>query len=251
MLPGLREEAQSNGVGKPPSVRHPVRGAPGRSAPGRAGGPGAGVAGEALDGASCRHICPLSLTGPSVGGGGSGSQGGGPCSADGPLPTAVRVRGRYVVAGNGSASASTSYPSLLEDNRVEYRVTLSEDRLPRREEIRIRGPTRDDMEIQVTTGLLPGSACPSAQTHTCSFSSHCRAGVPLRAHRSPWSPESGSEGEPCRGTGGFQEGALRLRLRASRAGRVLGDQGLQWRGAQGRGARGPSGEEAAGGLGRP
>ncbi|XP_070234804.1 A disintegrin and metalloproteinase with thrombospondin motifs 13 [Bos mutus] len=62
---------------------------------------------------------------------------------------AVRVRGRYVVAGNGSASASTSYPSLLEDNRVEYRVTLSEDRLPRREEIRIRGPTRDDVEIQV------------------------------------------------------------------------------------------------------
>ncbi|XP_010830875.1 PREDICTED: A disintegrin and metalloproteinase with thrombospondin motifs 13-like, partial [Bison bison bison] len=69
---------------------------------------------------------------------------------------AVRVRGRYVVAGNGSASASTSYPSLLEDNRVEYRVTLSEDRLPRREEIRIRGPTRDDVEIQVTTGPLPG-----------------------------------------------------------------------------------------------
>ncbi|XDA73444.1 hypothetical protein R6Z07F_003667 [Ovis aries] len=62
---------------------------------------------------------------------------------------AVKVRGRYIVAGNGSISASTSYPSLLEDNRVEYRVTLSEDQLPRREEIRIRGPTRDDMEIQV------------------------------------------------------------------------------------------------------
>ncbi|XP_042103936.1 A disintegrin and metalloproteinase with thrombospondin motifs 13 isoform X2 [Ovis aries] len=62
---------------------------------------------------------------------------------------AVKVRGRYIVAGNGSISASTSYPSLLEDNRVEYRVTLSEDQLPRREEIRIWGPTRDDMEIQV------------------------------------------------------------------------------------------------------
>lgn len=61
----------------------------------------------------------------------------------------MKVRGRYIVAGNGSISASTSYPSLLEDNRVEYRVTLSEDQLPRREEIRIRGPTRDDMEIQV------------------------------------------------------------------------------------------------------
>ncbi|KAM9721999.1 A disintegrin and metalloproteinase with thrombospondin motifs 13 [Dama dama] len=62
---------------------------------------------------------------------------------------AVRVHGRYVVAGNGSISASTTYPSLLEDSRVEYRVTLNEDRLPRREEIHIQGPTRGDMEIQV------------------------------------------------------------------------------------------------------
>ncbi|XP_043325993.1 A disintegrin and metalloproteinase with thrombospondin motifs 13 [Cervus canadensis] len=62
---------------------------------------------------------------------------------------AVRVHGRYVVAGNGSISASTTYPSPLEDSRVEYRVTLNEDRLPRREEIRIQGPTRGDMEIQV------------------------------------------------------------------------------------------------------
>lgn len=179
-------------------------------------------------------------------GGYSGSQGGGPCGADGTSPTAVKVRGRYIVAGNGSISASTSYPSLLEDNRVEYRVTLSEDQLPRREEIHIRGPTRDDMEIQVTAGPPPGSACPSAQSHTRSFSSRWGAGVPLRAHRSPWSPESGSEGEPCRGAGGFpgrglaaeaQEGELRLW--ASTGGRVLGDQGLQWRGAQGRGGRGP------------
>ena len=202
-----------------------MRGAPGRSAPGRAGGPQAGVAGEALDGASCRHSCLPSLTGPSVGGGGSGSQGEGPCGADGPSPTAVRVCGRYVVAGNGSASASTSYPSLLEDSRVEYRVTLSEDRLPRREEIRIRGPTRDDMEIQVTAGPPPGSACPSAQTHTCSFSSRCGAGVPLRAHRSPWSPESGSEGEPCRGTGGFPGRGLAAEAAGKQGGERLGGPG--------------------------
>nr|XP_044634390.1 A disintegrin and metalloproteinase with thrombospondin motifs 13 [Equus asinus] len=62
---------------------------------------------------------------------------------------AVRIRGRYVVAGNSSISPSTTYPSLLEDSRVEYKVTLTEDRLPRREEIRIRGPTQEDMEIQV------------------------------------------------------------------------------------------------------
>ena len=162
-------------------------------------------------------------------GGGSGSQGGGPCGADGTLPTAVRVRGRYIVAGNGSISASTSYPSLLEDNRVEYRVTLSEDQLPRREEIRIRGPTQDDMEIQVTAGPPPGSACPSAQSHTRSFSSRWGAGVPLRALRSPWSSESGSEGEPCRGAGGFPGRGLaaearegELRLWASRGGESWG-----------------------------
>lgn len=33
---------------------------------------------------------------------------------------------------------------------MEYRVTLTEDRLPHLEEIHIRGPVRDDVEIQVT-----------------------------------------------------------------------------------------------------
>ncbi|XP_045702012.1 A disintegrin and metalloproteinase with thrombospondin motifs 13 isoform X2 [Phyllostomus hastatus] len=62
---------------------------------------------------------------------------------------AVRVRGRYVVAGNSSMSPSTMFPSPLEDSPIEYKVTLSEDRLPRLEEIRIRGPTREHVEIQV------------------------------------------------------------------------------------------------------
>ncbi|XP_024618127.1 A disintegrin and metalloproteinase with thrombospondin motifs 13 [Neophocaena asiaeorientalis asiaeorientalis] len=62
---------------------------------------------------------------------------------------AVRIRGRYVVAGNASISPSTTYPSLLEDSHIQYKVTLTEDRLPRLEEIHIQGPTQDDMEIQV------------------------------------------------------------------------------------------------------
>ncbi|XP_046321516.1 A disintegrin and metalloproteinase with thrombospondin motifs 13 isoform X6 [Marmota monax] len=62
---------------------------------------------------------------------------------------AMRIRGRYIVAGNGSISPSTTYPSLLEDSRVEYRVTLTEDQLPYLEEIRIWGPAQEDMEIQV------------------------------------------------------------------------------------------------------
>ncbi|XP_045431121.1 A disintegrin and metalloproteinase with thrombospondin motifs 13 [Pipistrellus kuhlii] len=62
---------------------------------------------------------------------------------------AVRIRGRYVVAGNFSISPSTSLPSPLEDHRIEYRVRLTEDRLPRLEELSIPGPTQDDVEIQV------------------------------------------------------------------------------------------------------
>ncbi|XP_036117570.1 A disintegrin and metalloproteinase with thrombospondin motifs 13 [Molossus molossus] len=62
---------------------------------------------------------------------------------------AVRIRGHYVVAGNASLSPSTTHPSLLEDSRIEYKVTLTEDRLPRLEELFIRGPTQGDTEIQV------------------------------------------------------------------------------------------------------
>ncbi|PNJ45222.1 ADAMTS13 isoform 4 [Pongo abelii] len=62
---------------------------------------------------------------------------------------AVRLGGRYVVAGKTSISPNTTYPSLLEDGRIEYRVALTEDRLPRLEEIHIWGPLQEDAEIQV------------------------------------------------------------------------------------------------------
>lgn len=61
----------------------------------------------------------------------------------------MRIQGHYIVAGKTSISPNTTYPSLLEDYRVEYRVTLTEDQLPHLEEIHIRGPVRDDIEIQV------------------------------------------------------------------------------------------------------
>ncbi|XP_027622423.1 LOW QUALITY PROTEIN: A disintegrin and metalloproteinase with thrombospondin motifs 13 [Tupaia chinensis] len=60
------------------------------------------------------------------------------------------TRGHSTGGGNKSLSPSTTYPSLLEDGRVEYRVALTEDRpMPRLEEIHIRGPRWEDMEIQV------------------------------------------------------------------------------------------------------
>ncbi|XP_077005183.1 A disintegrin and metalloproteinase with thrombospondin motifs 13 isoform X3 [Tamandua tetradactyla] len=62
---------------------------------------------------------------------------------------AVKVGGQYVVAGKTSPSPSITHPSLLEDSRLEYQVMLSEDQLPRLEEIRIWGPSQEDIEIQV------------------------------------------------------------------------------------------------------
>lgn len=80
------------------------------------------------------------------------------------------------MAGNSSISPSTTYPSLLEDSRVEYRVALTEDRLPQLEEIRILGPTQDDVEIQVTRrawgsqqgpppGITPSPDSPCSPDH--------------------------------------------------------------------------------------
>ncbi|XP_007952514.1 A disintegrin and metalloproteinase with thrombospondin motifs 13 [Orycteropus afer afer] len=77
---------------------------------------------------------------------------------------AVRIRGQYIVAGNSSISPNTTYPSLLEDCRIEYRVLLTEDQLPHREELHIQGPAQEDIEIQVYRryGEEYGSlACPN------------------------------------------------------------------------------------------
>ncbi|XP_055988649.1 A disintegrin and metalloproteinase with thrombospondin motifs 13 [Sorex fumeus] len=62
---------------------------------------------------------------------------------------AVKVAGRYVVAGNARPSGSTVYPSALEDLRLEYHVSLTAEQLPHREEIRIPGPAWEPMEVQV------------------------------------------------------------------------------------------------------
>lgn len=55
-----------------------------------------------------------------------------------------------MVSGTGSISLNATYPSVLEDNRVEYKVFLTEDNLPSWEEVRVDGPVQEDIEIQVT-----------------------------------------------------------------------------------------------------
>ncbi|XP_060697217.1 A disintegrin and metalloproteinase with thrombospondin motifs 13 [Hemiscyllium ocellatum] len=61
----------------------------------------------------------------------------------------VKIKDQYVVAGGQKISLNVSYPSILEDNRIEYRLYLTQQKLPDTEEIVIDGPTSDTIEIQV------------------------------------------------------------------------------------------------------
>ncbi|RMB93373.1 hypothetical protein DUI87_30068 [Hirundo rustica rustica] len=62
---------------------------------------------------------------------------------------AVKVKGEYVVAGKGKISLNVTYPSVLEDKQIKYRVFLTQDNLPSLEEIHVDGPTQEEIEIQV------------------------------------------------------------------------------------------------------
>uniref|UniRef100_W5M2D1 ADAM metallopeptidase with thrombospondin type 1 motif 13 n=1 Tax=Lepisosteus oculatus TaxID=7918 RepID=W5M2D1_LEPOC len=62
---------------------------------------------------------------------------------------AVTVGERYVLAGRGAVSRNTSYPSPLEDGRLEYRLHLTADHLPDSEELLLPGPVQERVDIQV------------------------------------------------------------------------------------------------------
>uniref|UniRef100_A0A8C6VJI6 ADAM metallopeptidase with thrombospondin type 1 motif 13 n=1 Tax=Naja naja TaxID=35670 RepID=A0A8C6VJI6_NAJNA len=62
---------------------------------------------------------------------------------------AVKIQGQYTVAGKGLVSLNVTYPAILEDNRLEYKVFLTEDKLPSLEEIHVAGRVQEETEIQV------------------------------------------------------------------------------------------------------
>ncbi|XP_070614770.1 A disintegrin and metalloproteinase with thrombospondin motifs 13 isoform X1 [Erythrolamprus reginae] len=62
---------------------------------------------------------------------------------------AVKIRGQYAVAGKGLISLNVTYPSILEDSQLEYRVYLTEDNLPILEEIHLAGRVQEETKIQV------------------------------------------------------------------------------------------------------
>ncbi|XP_031747422.1 A disintegrin and metalloproteinase with thrombospondin motifs 13 isoform X1 [Xenopus tropicalis] len=61
----------------------------------------------------------------------------------------IKVNDEYLVAGKGSISLNVTYPSVLEDQTIEYRLFLNADKLPHLEQIHIEGPTTKELEIQV------------------------------------------------------------------------------------------------------
>ncbi|NXI51442.1 ATS13 metalloproteinase, partial [Chloroceryle aenea] len=62
---------------------------------------------------------------------------------------AVKVKGEYVVAGKGIISLNVTYPSVLEDSQIKYKVFLTKNNLPSLEEVHVDGPTQEEIEIQV------------------------------------------------------------------------------------------------------
>ncbi|KAM6954456.1 A disintegrin and metalloproteinase with thrombospondin motifs 13 [Aplochiton taeniatus] len=62
---------------------------------------------------------------------------------------AVLVGDHYIVSGQGSMSLSVTHPSPLEDGHMVYRLSLSPDLLPLKEELLLQGPVRQETHIQV------------------------------------------------------------------------------------------------------
>ncbi|XP_054466491.1 A disintegrin and metalloproteinase with thrombospondin motifs 13 [Anoplopoma fimbria] len=62
---------------------------------------------------------------------------------------AVMVGDRYIVSGTGSMALTTTHPSPLDDNRLEYHLHLTPDLLPEMEELLLPGPLSEEINIQV------------------------------------------------------------------------------------------------------
>eukprot|EP00064_Thunnus_orientalis_P006589 superscaffoldBa00000692_g6607 len=62
---------------------------------------------------------------------------------------AVTTGDRFIVSGMESMALNMTYPSLLDDNRLEYRLHLTPDLLPEMEELLLPGPVQQEINIQV------------------------------------------------------------------------------------------------------
>ncbi|XP_068422423.1 A disintegrin and metalloproteinase with thrombospondin motifs 13 [Clinocottus analis] len=62
---------------------------------------------------------------------------------------AVWIGDRYIVSGMGSMALTTTYPSPLDDNRLEYHLHLTPDLLPEMEELLLPGLLSEEINVQV------------------------------------------------------------------------------------------------------
>ncbi|XP_032094423.1 A disintegrin and metalloproteinase with thrombospondin motifs 13 isoform X1 [Thamnophis elegans] len=110
---------------------------------------------------------------------------------------AVKIQGHYAVAGKGLISLNVTYPSIMEDNRLEYKVFLTEDNLPSLEEIHLAGQVQEETEIQVYRKY--GKEYGSATSPDITFS-YFR---PREKESHTWTAQSGPCSVTC-GTGTLQ-----------------------------------------------
>ncbi|XP_011613507.2 A disintegrin and metalloproteinase with thrombospondin motifs 13 isoform X1 [Takifugu rubripes] len=62
---------------------------------------------------------------------------------------AVVLRSQYIVAGRGAMSLNVTYPSVLDEDRLEYRLYLTPDLLPEMEELLLPGPLQEEINVEV------------------------------------------------------------------------------------------------------
>lgn len=67
------------------------------------------------------------------------------------MTTAVLLGSQYIVSGRGTMALNVTYPSVLEEDRLDYRLYLTPDLLPEMEELLMPGPLRGEINVEVST----------------------------------------------------------------------------------------------------
>lgn len=70
-----------------------------------------------------------------------------------PVTAAVVLRGQYIVGGRGAMSLNVTYPSVLDEDSLEYHLYLTPDLLPEMEELLLPGPLQEEINVEV--GAFP------------------------------------------------------------------------------------------------
>lgn len=67
------------------------------------------------------------------------------------VSAAVLLGSQYIVSGRGAMALNVTYPSVLDADRLEYRLFLTPDLLPEIEELLIPGPLHEEINVEVST----------------------------------------------------------------------------------------------------